>query len=107
MVRLTDVAKDTRSSKRFAVALELELRRGDALSRARMRNLSIGGLSLEADEKLAAGEKLQLRFRIPGQREPVEVMGIVRWQDGTDIGVQFDGLRARDVWALGKYFESL
>ena len=37
--------------------------------------------------------------------EPIEVGATVRWSDDKATGLQFDGLRARDVWALNKYFE--
>ncbi len=99
--------RPTRSSQRFDVALEVEFARGDLRGRAHARNLSIGGMFMETGERLAAGDKLRLSFRIPGHKEPVETTATVRWQDGAGTGVQFDGLRARDVWALGKYFESL
>jgi hypothetical protein len=101
------VTTSTRSSKRYPVALEVEYRRGDVRGRARALNLSMGGMLLDVDAKLDAGDKLQLQFHIPGQKEPVETEATVRWQDGAGTGLQFDGLRARDVWALGRYFESL
>ena len=51
--------------------------------------------------------QILMRLRLPTFKDPIEVGGLVRWQQGAGVGVQFDGLRARDVWALGKYFESL
>ena len=41
----------------------------------------------------------------------VEVAGDVRWvvkKDGahSGIGIRFQGLRARDVWALNQFFQS-
>ena len=30
-----------------------------------------------------------------------------RWSNIDGVGVQFDGLRARDVWALNEYFKQL
>ena len=38
---------------------------------------------------------------------PIVVTATVRWSDDKATGIQFDGLRARDVWALNKYFEQL
>ncbi len=96
----------SRTSQRFAVALEVELRDGDRWTRTRTRNASLGGLFLE-QASLVAGARVEMRLHVPGQRDVVEVRGVVRWQDGGGVGVQFDGLRAKDVWALGKYFESL
>ena len=55
---------------------------------------------------------MQLRFQLPTQPEPVEVSGDVRWVvkrgagDQCGIGIRFQGLRARDVWALNRYFQS-
>ncbi len=40
-------------------------------------------------------------------REPITAGAIVRWHDAQGIGLQFDGLRALDMWALNKYFEEL
>ncbi len=33
--------------------------------------------------------------------------GIVRWSGDDSVGMQFDGLRAKETWALGKYIELL
>jgi hypothetical protein len=72
---------------------------------AATRNMSLGGLYVETDAKVALGSRVTMRFKVPTQKEPIEVGATVRWTDNTGFGVQFDGLRARDVWALGKYFE--
>ena len=93
--------KENRGSRRYDVDIEVEL----GGRRARVKNLSLGGMFILTDEKLEVGARVQLAFAIPGQR--IETAAIVRWRDGTGTGVQFDGLRARDVWALGKYFEQL
>lgn len=99
------VSQDTRSANRFIVELEVEHRAGEAepWKTAHTRNASLGGLFLE-ETALSVGAKVQMRIRLPGQT--LEAGGVVRWQDGTGVGVQFDGLRAKDVWALGKFFES-
>ena len=39
--------------------------------------------------------------------EAIEIGAVVRWSDDKATGIQFDGLRARDVWALNKFFEAL
>lgn len=78
---------------------------------ARTRNVSLGGLFLVTDLPLPYGARLELRFAVPTQREPIEVGGQVRWTtvrqdaEGAGVGVRFDGLRARDVWALNKFFD--
>ena len=76
------------------------------------RNISLGGLYLESASPLPIGTTVQLRFQLPTQPEPVEVAGDVRWVvkkgagDQSGIGIRFQGLRARDVWALNRFFQS-
>ena len=72
---------------------------------------SLGGVFIESETTLPFGAKCSLKFRIPTQTEAVEVDGQVRWLEMEEghirgIGIRFEGLRARDVWALNKFFES-
>ena len=79
---------------------------GAAAEPCTIKNLSLGGALLDI-RKLAMGAKVELTFRIPTLEDPIKTAAVVRWNSDGAIGVQFDGLRARDVWALGKYFETL
>jgi uncharacterized protein (TIGR02266 family) len=78
----------------------------------RSRNLSLGGMYWEGRKALPIGMAVSLRFHIPTQPEAVEVTGDVRWvvttPESSDIGIgiRFQGLRARDVWALNRFFQS-
>ncbi len=75
-------------------------------------NISLGGLYLDSPTSLPIGTTVQLRFELPTQPEPVEVTGDVRWVvkkgsgEQSGIGIRFQGLRARDVWALNRFFQS-
>lgn len=70
-------------------------------------NLSIGG-ALVTHARLPMGHRLHLSFRVPTLAEDAITIGaVVRWSTDLEIGVQFDGLRPKEVWALSKYFESL
>ncbi|HVZ71827.1 MAG TPA: PilZ domain-containing protein [Polyangia bacterium] len=74
-------------------------------------NISLGGLFLDSNAPLEIGATVQLRFVLPTQPEAVEVAGDVRWvvkKEGahSGIGIRFQGLRARDVWALNQFFQS-
>jgi hypothetical protein len=71
-----------------------------------MVNLSLGGALVEATEKFAMGARAQVNFRIPTLEEPIDIGSTVRWSDAKALGLQFDGLRARDVWGLNEYFKS-
>jgi hypothetical protein len=102
---VSQTPRNTRTSNRYAVTLEAELRvkEGDDWTVVRTRNGSLGGCFLEGVH-LPTGTRLQLRLQLPGHL--VEARALVRWQDAQGAGVQFDGLRAKDVWALGKFFEA-
>jgi len=103
------VADNRRSSTRHAVEIAATLAVGGAGAPAEpctIRNLSLGGAQLES-RKLPMGERVHVTFRIPTLEDPVAAAGVVRWTSDNGVGIQFDGLRARDVWALGKYFETL
>ncbi len=102
------MSENKRSAKRYDVIIPIEVTAGDLRKASEIRNISLGGVYVApTPEKMTLGQKVHLRFSVPTQKEPVEVGGQVRWVDQGGFGVQFDGLRARDVWALGKYFESL
>ena len=70
-------------------------------------NISLGGALVSAGTKYSMGTRLQISFMVPTIEHPIEVGATVRWSDDKATGLQFDGLRARDVWALNKFFEQL
>ncbi|MSP61894.1 MAG: hypothetical protein EXR72_16490 [Myxococcales bacterium] len=100
---------DRRYQRRVAVAFVHEGRPHSAES----RNISLGGMFLDTDVALPYGARLELEFYLPTQPDPVKVVALVRWSssDGGDesgargAGLRFEGLRARDVWALNNFFE--
>lgn len=77
---------------------------------AATKNISLGGMYLEMLEPLPMLAKVVVKFRIPTQSEAVEVSGQVRWIERGDtvfgVGIRFDGLRAREVWALNRFFQT-
>ena len=70
-------------------------------------NLSLGGALVSTGVKYAMGQRVAITFEISTLDTPIEVGATVRWSDEKATGLQFDGLRARDVWALNKFFELL
>ncbi len=70
-------------------------------------NLSLGGALVAAGTRFAMGQRIQISFSVPTLETPIEVGATVRWSDDKATGLQFDGLRARDVWGLNKFFEQL
>lgn len=73
------------------------------------RNISLGGLFVETTASLPFGATVTVKFHIPNLKEHIEVEAEIRWVENKDgvvegIGVQFRGLRAKQVWALNKFF---
>jgi hypothetical protein len=101
------VTDNRRTSTRHDVSLAAKLTIDGTPRDASVVNLSLGGALVDAGTRLAMGTRLHIAFRIPTLEDPIDVGAVVRWSDARGVGVQFDGLRARDVWALGEYFKQL
>jgi hypothetical protein len=101
------VSDNRRSSTRHDVEVAAHLTVKGQRHDTTIRNLSLGGASLSFAMRVPMGERVTLRFQVPQLEEPIDVQSTVRWSTGDAVGVQFDGLRARDVYALGKFFETL
>jgi uncharacterized protein (TIGR02266 family) len=100
-----------RADRRYDRRVAVDFRYEGALQAGQSRNLSLQGMFLETDLPLPYGARIELSFRVPTQREPIEVAAQVRWSAAADdpggrgVGLRFEGLRARDVWALNKFFD--
>lgn len=62
--------------------------------RCDVENVSKGGVSFESRLLMHRGESVELKLRVPGEREPVSLKGEVRWckrarYGGYRVGVQF------------------
>jgi hypothetical protein len=99
------VPDNRRSSTRHDVELFASVTVDGASQEVRLQNLSLGGAFISYEGRLPMGKQVSISFTIPTQEQPIEVGGQVRWASDTGAGLQFDGLRARDVWSLNKYFE--
>jgi hypothetical protein len=95
-----------RTSTRYDVWIEAKLTVNAAVSDITMTNLSLGG-ALVSGTKQAMGSRVSISFRVPTLEKPIEVGAVVRWSDAKGVGLQFDGLRAQEVWALNEYFKQL
>ncbi|MEK7704814.1 MAG: PilZ domain-containing protein [Myxococcota bacterium] len=87
-----------RSEPRIEVDLWAEQTDGDAVYFRRIANLSPGGVYFEQGIPSTVGSRIKVRFTLPGDAEPVEVLGIVtraEWDPGhLAEGVQFDSMSA-------------
>ena len=86
----------SRSVIRIAVTCTTE---GGANLAGVTRDISTGGVFIEASEIPAFGTRVSLLFDAPGLSE-LKVPGIVRWTKVAGFGVQFQLLGARETHAL-------
>lgn len=91
---------------RYGAELPVQIITPTGTLNATSLDLSMSGMRVHTDTPLSFGDRLTLRFRIPGLDGDTEVDGTVRWVDGTHAGVQFGSLRAMDVWGLNRLFRS-
>ncbi len=99
-----------RTDPRYDRRLDVEIVAGSSRQTAATRNISLGGMLVEALEPLPLLAEVVVRFRVPTQSEPIEIAGEVRWIESHGstygMGIRFAGLRAREVWALNRFFQS-
>lgn len=114
LLNLTPVDADDpqrRADRRYERDLPIEFLWRGQVHVARTRNMSLGGVFIETDLALPYAARIPMRFRVPTLPDLIEVAGQVRWceskGDVKGVGVRFDGLRAREVWALNKFFNRL
>ncbi len=93
---------DHRREPRYAVEMGIEFRKkdSDAVFPGNVRNLSIGGMLIEAEDALAFGEELTVRFQISAGGDVFELPAIVRWTTPTGMGVQFKSIGVRETHAI-------
>ena len=101
------MSDNRRTQHRHTVSLTTKLTIEGSPNDCTMLNLSLGGALLAAQGKHPLGQRVQLAFTVPAPHHAIEVGATVRWSNTDGVGVQFDGLRARDVWALNEYFKQL
>jgi hypothetical protein len=103
------MADNRRSSTRhdvdLACAFSVNAAPSDAIE-TRISNLSIGGAMVK-HPRLPMGQRSHVSFRVPNHETAISIGAVVRWSTDDSVGIQFDGLRPKDVWALSKYLESL
>lgn len=96
-----------RTTTRHTVSLAGKVTVGGATQDCTVVNLSLGGALVQAGPRAKMGERVHITFRIPTLENAIDVGATVRWSDSNGIGLQFDGLRAHDVWGLNAYFRKL
>jgi len=69
------------------------------------KDISIGGMFIEATESLPFGTEITIVGRFPGMKAELRLPAIVRWTKPTGFGVQFGSLGARETHAISELFK--
>ncbi|MDD5308737.1 MAG: PilZ domain-containing protein [Deltaproteobacteria bacterium] len=71
-------------------------------------NISRGGLCVKTDRSYPFGARIELGIDLPGVPETCRIPCIVRWVSPENaVGLQFENLRAIELWALNKLMHTL
>lgn len=102
-----------RTDPRYDRRLDVQIVVGEMVHTAITKNVSLGGIFVESAQSLPLQTSVQIKFHVPTQVEAIDVTGEVRWVEKpllpdqpVGIGIRFQGLRARDVWALNRFFQT-
>lgn len=101
------MSDNRRVQNRHNVSLPAQLTVDGTLNDCTVLNLSLGGALMTAPGRYPMGQRVKIAFTVPAPQHAIEVGATVRWSNTDGLGVQFDGLRARDVWALNEFFKQL
>ncbi|MBW2276518.1 MAG: TIGR02266 family protein [Deltaproteobacteria bacterium] len=86
---------ERRREPRHAINIDVNYRHDETYLYSHTGNISEMGIYLLTDKPLAVDTKIELRFAVPGEPEPLRVQGEVRWVvhpgGGTEpgMGVKF------------------
>jgi Tfp pilus assembly protein PilZ len=103
-----DQANQKRQFVRIDFRADVEIVVEGRSQQARTVNISQGGVFAQTSPVPQLDEKVVLRLNLPGIPETAQIACIVRWsKDPEGVGLQFENLRAIEVWALNKLLKSL
>jgi hypothetical protein len=98
---------EKRQFERAAFDAAIEVQAGDDRFQGRVRDLSVGGVYVISDRKLAFGQAVRITLPLPALTErnkpPAVIDGVVRWVREDGFGVQFGPTGALFTYALADY----
>ena len=93
--------QEKRSHPRVAIGLGIscEVKDGPVIT-GRAKDISLGGMFIEATEVPEFGTAVTVVARLPGIPADARLPAVVRWRSAGGFGVQFGLLGARDTHAI-------
>lgn len=92
-----------RQHVRFDFQTEVDLELTGSTEQGTTVNISQGGTLVNTAAVIPFGEKIVLHIKLPGLPDICKMPSIVRWsKQGEGVGLQFESVRAIEVWAINK-----
>lgn len=108
--------QNVRAAERFDLEVQVDLESENNFYTGLTQNISAGGLFIATHQLRRIGERITLKFNVPGTDRPVTVETEVRWirensslqrVDGaTGMGVRFINLSPEASEAINKFIQS-
>jgi uncharacterized protein (TIGR02266 family) len=109
-------ANYVRASERYDLEVKVDLESDHNFYTGLTQNISAGGLFIATHALRKIGDKITLKFTLPGSEQPVSVETEVRWirentalmraEGGTGMGVRFINLSADAQAAIDRFLQS-
>jgi hypothetical protein len=84
----------------------LVLVHGEGEHEAFSGDIGLGGMFVHTEAALVYGARISVRMKLPALKAESTIAATVRWKNRQGVGIQFHGLRAREVWALNRLLRS-
>jgi uncharacterized protein (TIGR02266 family) len=103
-----------RAAERYDLEVKVDLESDHNFYTGLTQNISAGGLFIATHALRKIGDRITLKFTLPGNAEPVSVETEVRWirentalmrAEGTGMGVRFINLSAEASAAINKFLQ--
>ena len=104
---------ERRRSERVDLVVRVDYKTVDELFSEFARNINEGGLFIETETPPAVGSEVALEFRIPGNDDPLQVMGrVVRASPGDlgeppGMGIEFENLDSQSQQLIDELVRNL
>ena len=110
-----DSHQNVRASERFDLEVKVDLESDHNFYTGLTQNISAGGLFIATHHLRRIGDRITLKFQLPGSEQPVAVETEVRWirensslqrvEGATGMGVRFINLSEEATGAIQKFLQ--
>lgn len=107
------MSRELRASERTSLEVKVDFELDDMTYTGVTRNISAGGVFVATEELLRVGDRIRLKFTLPGTSRQLTVQTEVRWTRAAKsppdehtpagMGLQFLNPSAEDVAALDQF----